>query len=205
LEIEDNGYFRMKDWEKEVRALMFFEGEKKTSTPNPREIGKKVLTYAVKYSQGETNKEEAKGFDTYTAWEKALSEESNNSVDSEVLKGRMDYYSNFVGYLAAQKHYSHECLKWLSTEAYIWNVHDVLHAAANYANIHAICWDIWKIVGGYWRTNRTKEISIFSNPEKRRKVIEYVRRIRELDTNAVQHLQTALDNWDKSHQYYLNT
>ena len=140
-----------------------------------------------------------------TAWEKAILDESNSNADSEILKGRMGYYTNFIGYLAAQKHYSHESLKWLASSAFIWNVHDILHAAANYANIHAICWEIWKIVGGYWRTDIDNEISIFKNPDKREQVTKLINRIHKLDISAVQHLQNALDNWDKSHQFYLKT
>lgn len=203
LEYEENGYFRMRDWEKETSVIMLIEGERKKAQ-DIREVSFHILSHAVELSKGYSREHEAWGFDAYDAWAKAVLDESNGRVDTKVLKNRMDYYSSFIGHLAAQKHYSHECLKWMATTCYIWNVHDVLHAAANYANIHGLMWDIWKAVGGYWR-DKDKEAVKFRDSSTRQHVVEIIRKARELDVSAVQHIQEALDNWDKSHAYYLES
>ena len=198
LDFEPDGYFRKSNWEKDLLAAVRIVGEK--NSPDGKSPEKDALQFGTTLSSGSEIGNASWGFATYERWARALEDESNSSVDGDLLKGRLRYYTHFIGHLAAQKWYTAAFLKERKTS--VGNVSDVLHAAANYAKIHELMWECWKVAGGYWRDS-DGEIEKFRNIEARQKIAAIVREVGELDRAAVTHMESALAAWDKPHAYYM--
>ena len=201
LRFEPNGYFRIKEWEKTTHAIVLV-GDRKTHMLSDEEVNKLVLEYAAEYSQGSVKDQESMGFDAYDAWARAIEDESIMSMDNKILEGKLLYHRNFVGHLAAQKWYTSDYLHNMKHKG--WNVSDVLYASANYARIHELMWDCWKICGGYWRKIKG-EVEGFRDGKARQEVALIIHKAEKLDVEAVNHLESALENFSKTHQYYLSS
>ena len=80
----------------------------------------------------------------------------------------------------------------------------MLHASANYAQIHELMWECWKVAGGYWRDSDA-ELKKFKDAGTRREIAAIVRKAGELDRSAVSYMESALASWDKSHSYYMES
>ena len=201
VQYEPNGYFRLMEWEKETLAIVLV-GYKKEHVVSEEEVNKRVLEYAVKYSQGSVKDQESMGFDSYIAWARAVEDEGITRMDNEILEGKLLYHRHFIGHLAAQKWYTSVYLHNMKHKG--WNVSDVLYASANYAKIHELMWDCWKIFGGYWREIKD-EVEKFRDEKARQEVVSIIHKAKKLDMEAVNHLESALENFSKTHQYYLKS
>jgi hypothetical protein len=197
LEFEPEGYFRKPDWEKDIVAAIRISGEKKSSDAD---LERQALEYCLSLSPGSDLDNASVGLATYERWARALEDESNGSVDDRILKGRLHYYTHFIGHLAAQKWYTASFLKSMPTK--VGSICDALHAAAGYAKIHELMWECWKVAGGYWRDS-DGELEKFRNAENRQKIAAFVRQAGELDRSAVGHVESALAVWERSHSYYM--
>ena len=112
----------------------------------------------------------------------------------------MQYHIRYVGNLAAQRWFTSCFLKEL--DAPVFCVGDVLHAAGCYARIHELMWDCWQVAGGYWR-NEDEEVQKLRDPSIRSQIASIIRAAGDLDARALQHLETAVRSWDKTHAYYM--
>lgn len=199
LDFEPEGYFRKNDWEKDAVAAIRIGGEKKVSDID---LERQALEYGVSLSRESVKNNASLGFATYERWARALEDESNGSVDDDVLKGRLHYYTHFVGHLAAQKWYTASFLKDMNIR--VGSICDALHAAANYAKIHELMWECWKVAGGYWRDSNG-EIGKLRDAENRREIAAIIREAGQLDRAAVAYLEPALASWNKTHAFYMKS
>jgi hypothetical protein len=78
----------------------------------------------------------------------------------------------------------------------------VLHASTDYARIHELMWESWRVAGGYWR-DADAELAKFRDAGARRDIAAIAREAGRLDGEAAIHLRSALAAWDKSHSYYM--
>ena len=201
VQYEPDGYFRLKKWEKEAVTIVLV-GPRKEQALSEEEVARRVLEYAVRYSQGSVKDQESMGFDSYTAWAKVIEDESITSMDYRILEGKILYHRHFIGHLAAQKWYTSDYLHNMKHKG--WNVSDVLYASANYAKIHELMWDCWKIFGGYWRDIKG-EVEKSRDGKAHQEVASIIHKAKKLDMDAVDHLKSALENLAKTHGYYLSS
>ncbi len=201
LQFEPNGYFRLNDWERNTLVAVRLGDKKKQSLPE-EELNHRALEYAVKFSQGSSREHESLGFNAYAAWKQAIEDDAIIDISDDILKGMLTYHRHFIGHLAAQKWYSSDYLHRMKRKG--WNVSDVLHASANYAKIHELMWDCWKIAGGYWR-KIDDEIAKFKKKENRQKIASIINEAKKKDMKAVDYLDSALENWNKTHSNYLKS
>jgi len=201
VQCEPNGHFRLKEWEKEASTVVLV-GDKKEHALSEKEVARRVLEYAVRYSQGSVKDQESMGFDSYTAWAQGIEDERITNMDYKILEGKILYHRHFIGHLAAQKWYTSDYLHNMKHKG--WNVSDILYASANYAKIHELMWDCWKIFGGYWRETKV-EVEKSRDGKARQEAVSIIDEAKNLDMNAVDHLESALENFSKTHGYYLKS
>ena len=201
LQLEPEGYFRKGDWERDTVAVVTICGERKDDTGRGQ-AERGVLENGIRLSSGATAGGEARGFESYRAWAQAVEDDDIEGLHEGVLRGRLQYHTNYVGHLAAQKWYTSVCLKDMEMKG--WNVSDVLFAAASYARIHELMWDCWRVAGGYWR-DADEEVGKFRDPEARKEIAQIIRAAGTQDETAVKHMEAALAAWHKSHAYYMKS
>ena len=201
LQFEPEGYFRKRDWEKDTMVVVRISGEKAES-PDRESLERQVLEYGTCLSQGLVHGNESWGFEAYKRWACAVEDEGTGDLSEDILKGRLQYHTHFIGHLAAQKWYTSVYLKDMKKRG--WNVSDTLCASANYAKIHELMWNCWQVAGGYWRDPMT-EVGKFRDTEVRREIAEIIREAGRLDKVAVGHMASALSAWDKTHAYYMKS
>jgi hypothetical protein len=199
MEFEPSGYFRKRDWERDTPVLFRLAGKKQ----DDELLEQRVLEQGVELSREATTAERAWGLAAYDAWAHAVEEDEHfaEAADS-VIKGRLEYHTHFVGHLASQKWYTSVYLRDMRKKG--WNVSDVLHASANYARIHELMWDCWKVAGGYWRDSDA-ELSKFREGSSRAQIAKIIRAAGSADEMAMAHLGSALEAWNKTHRYYLES
>ena len=200
IDFEPDGTFRKANWEPDLLAVVRIGSGGEDI--DRKESGKHTLTEGVSLSPGFTDEHLGWGFEAYEAWAQSVADPENETVDLEVLKGRMNYHKHFVGHLASQKWYTSASLK--SAETKVWSVSDTLHASANYAKIHELMWECWKVAGGYWRDTDT-EVPKFQSQAVRDQIVAIIREAKALDEAAVVCLQAGLGSWDRSHGDYTRT
>ena len=202
LKLSPEGYVANGDWETGVAALLFLR-EAADGAPEREVAERESLELGVRLSAGLVKGNQAWGLEAYEAWAGALEDESDVAdLSDEDLKGRMLYYRHLVGHLAAQKWYTSSYLRGMKEK--VWSVYDISHAAGNYARIHEVMWECWKVAGGYWRDSEA-EVPEFRDSANRHKIAGFVREMKQLDEAAVNHLSAALEKWDKTHRYYMDT
>lgn len=201
LELDPEGYFRRGEWEKDTVAVVAICGNRGVAADSGR-ADRRVLENGTSLSKGGVTGYEARGSESYRAWAEAVEDGGIEDLSDEVLRGRLQYHTNYVGHLAAQKWYTSVCLKDMEMKG--WNVSDVLYAAGSYAGIHELMWDCWKVAGGYWR-DPEEEVGKFRDPEARQEIAAIIRRAGTLDEAAVSHMAGALGAWDKSHAYFMKS
>ena len=198
LSFEDAGYFRKTDWEKDTLAAVRIR-EPLSPAPERDAVERQSLDLGVCHSQGAEVGHTGWGFEAYERWAQALQAEDIVDLDEDTLRGRLDYHTHFVGHLAAQKWYTACFLKDMQTK--VWSLSDILHAAACYARIHELMWEVWKVAGGYWR-DRDAEVTKFRDPAARAQIAALITEAQGLDEAAVEHLEGGLAAWDKTHAHY---
>ena len=201
LEFEPEGCFRKRDWEKDALAVVRISGTKAQASEG-ESPGRKVLEYGIDLSRGSISGNESWGVETYERWACAVEDEENETVTEDVLKGRLQYHTRFIGHLAAQKWYASSYLR--DMEKRVWSDSDVLHAAGNYVTIHELMWECWKVAGGYWR-DPIPEVEKFRDVGARREITGIIREAGKLDQAAAGHMEAALAAWDKTHSFYMQS
>ena len=67
---------------------------------------------------------------------------------------------------------------------------DLLHAAACYAEIHNLMWQVWDLVGGNGNPDAWK---LFARPDVRRQIVTVLEEVPRQDELAIPHIQQALE------------
>ena len=189
----EDGTFSAGEWEKRVVVLIRLVGEKDADHGNKKkDLYRKALKLALQSM--------ASGSATYDSFLNWLAEDVSD-VSDEILAERLGGFSGlFIGELASNRWYASLFLRSINT---VWSDSALLHAAGNFARIHELAWECWKIAGGYWREAET-EVPRFRNRENRREMAAIVKEIKDLEEDTAEQIRIALEKWDKTHAYYMS-
>jgi hypothetical protein len=201
-----HGYFRLGDWERNVIAVIGVGEERKAE--DSKSLCYTMIEKALKYSQSRQQGTRHYGLSAYDTWEAALLDDAAiDGVSDEIVSRRLLCHSLTAGFFASQKAFTvfPEC------QAPSMGVVEgfLRRAAAGPGLIHGLMWDVWHVVGGYWKGVRAGDREypwVFDNPDElrrfrdrgvRERAAAVVRRARQVDAQAIADLATAKDEWDR--------
>jgi len=203
-----HGTFRLADWERDVVAILGL-GEEISAQPKHHPCYTAVEN-ALKYSKSYTRDTKHYGLSTYDAWVSALlDEQSITGADDHVLSRRLLYHSSVAGNIACQKAFTAFPDYWDAVPSMGVISGFLQRAVAGPQIIHGLMWDVWQVVGGYWRGYRPgdaeyrarwendEEIRQFRDRAVRERAVEVVRRARRTDEQALAELREAKADWDR--------
>jgi hypothetical protein len=202
------GYFSLADWERDVVAIVGLGGQmpiKQKSHPCYTAI-ENGLRYSVSYTRGTKHY----GLSAYDAWTSALlDEESITGADDHVVSRRLLYHSSVAGNIACQKAFTAIPDYWDAVPS-MGVISGLLgHADDGPQIIHGLMWDVWQVVGGYWRGVKSgdaeyrirwdndEEIRRFRDRAVRERAVEVIRRAKRTDEQAIAALREAKADWDR--------
>jgi hypothetical protein len=201
-------YFHLADWERDVVAIL---GLGKEIAPKPKGHPCYVtIENALRYSESYTCDTRHYGLSAYDAWERALlDEESITGVDDHVVSRRLLYHSSVAGTIACQKAFTAfpDCWDAVPSMGVISGL--LQRAVAGPQIIHGLMWDVWQVVGGYWRGfkpgdaeyyarwDNAEEVRRFRERAVRERAVEVIRRAKRIDEQAIAELREAKADWDK--------
>lgn len=200
------GYFRLEDWESHTLAILGV-GEERPAQWD-KHLCYTVIQNALKYSRSHTRGTPHYGLAAYDAWERALlDDDCITSADDATIARRLLHHSAVAGFIACQKAFTvlPDCAA--PSMGVISNL--VRRASAGPGMIHGFMWDVWQVVGGYWRGvkpvgdgfrhywDNDEELRRFKKRGVRERAAQVVRRARQADAQALQDLQQAGEEWDQ--------
>lgn len=136
---EENGYFRKSDWYENTGGVIIL-GEKHEKPPLGQTY-RKALKLMVDISRTDTVFDRVNGIAAYDAWAEALAMDGEFPSDNEqVLRSRFMRTNMIVGSLAEMRWYGNITLQHMADPSHLSHTvsGDLLHAAAHYADIHAL-------------------------------------------------------------------
>lgn len=201
----EQGLFRLQNWESDVLAVLGIGSEKKMEWHySPCYI---AIENALRLSRSCTEGTLHYGLALYDAWERALlDEQSVRGVEDHILSRRLLYHSMVAGLLASQKAFTVLPPCEAPGMGIISGL--VSRAAAGPGIIHGLMWDVWQIAGGYWRGIKSgglehelywendEELRRFRERSVREQSVAVIRKARQVDAQALQDLQEAKEVWD---------
>jgi hypothetical protein len=192
VELEPSGMFRVRGWfDYEPGFSCIVVGEKVTR-PTLAETYRAALPWLLRVARTpSTFGGRANGLAAYGVWMQHLQRDEDFPQDEAVLRGRHDVHNNLVGFLAEARWYGSlflaqaangESLPFRATS-------HLLHAAACWAEIHALMWKVWDLAGGNGNPDAWR---LFARPEVRRSMLPVLEEARRQDTEATEHIEKAL-------------
>jgi hypothetical protein len=202
------GYFSLSDWERDVVAVVGL-GEEISVKPECHPCYM-AIENALRYSESHTRGTKHYGLSAYDAWESALlDEESITGADDDIVSRRLLYHSTVAGNIACQKAFTAFPDYWDAVPSMAVISGLLQRAAAGPQIIHGLMWDVWQVVGGYWRGikpgdaeyrvrwDNDEEIRRFRDRAVRERAVEVIRRARRTDEQAIAELREAKADWDR--------
>lgn len=202
VEFEPSGYFRKRDWAKDVHSLLIV-GEKQPK-PSLKETYREALEFALKVVRTPMVRPEPKapewyrnrhnGLAAYTAWAGHLLRDEDFPADDEVtLRAHYEVHNGAVGMVAEARWYGSQFLIGMTdhvdTHIHRDMIEDLLHAAALYAGEHELMWKLWDLAGGIG--NPEAHIRL-ADPAVRRQMAPLILQARDKDAAAAEHIERAL-------------
>jgi hypothetical protein len=200
--------FRLADWERDVVAIVGL-GEETPLTPKLHPCYT-AIENALRYSKSHTRGAKHYGLSAYDAWERALlDEDSIASADDHVVSRRLLYHSSVAGNIACQKAFTAFPDYWDSVPSMGVISGLLQRAVAGPQIVHGLMWDVWHVVGGYWkgakagdaeyrmRWDNDEEVRRFRDRAVREQAVQVIRRARRTDKQALAELREAKDDWDR--------
>jgi hypothetical protein len=201
------GTFRLADWERDVVAILGL-GEETSAKPEHHPCYTAIQN-ALKYSKSYTRGTKHYGLSAYDAWERALlDEESITGADDFVVSRRLLYHSSVAGNIACQKAFTAFPDYWDAVPS-MGVISGLFQCAtAGPQIIHGLMWDVWHVVGAYWRGckpgdseykarwDNAEEVGRFRDRAVRERAVEVIRRARRTDEQSLAELREAKTEWD---------
>jgi hypothetical protein len=188
-EIEPSGQFRKRDWYKDTTALMIL-GEK---LPPPK-IGDAVMEamrWAVQIARTPMVHGRYCGLAAYDAWAEHILRDKEIPADDEaLLRQRHAAHEGAIGAVAEARWYAAQWLIEALEKLHHKRHEEMLHAAACYAQEHALMWQIWNLAGGIGNPEAYQK---FANPALRRQMAAIILQARDKDAEAIRHIENALN------------
>jgi RNA polymerase sigma factor (sigma-70 family) len=192
VEFEPSGYFRKRNWFKDVFRLIVL-GEKKRRPPFKRTY-KDALSWAVKLAltpvvQGDC----ASGLAAYDAWARAISQD-DEFTDKKVkeLHHRYHVHTDASGTIAEGRWYAFQFLQKIMNDVDC-PKSEISEAAKCYDAEHTLMWQLWGLVGGPGAS--VKKAKLFKEREVRQKSAEIILQARDQDKKAINFLEQAMKSW----------
>lgn len=192
LEYEKSGEFRKRAWFKDTPALLLI-GER-TARPDLDAVASEALRFALEVTRTPIIwPERYNGLAAYTAWARALeNDEDFSEEDLPVLRQRHGVHDDMVNVIAEGRWYAAHFLWWVAEhEPEI--ADDLAKAALCYEAEHDRMWDLWRLAGGVGRSDA--HALRLAEPAIRREMSAIIKLARDLDAEAAQHIERALQRW----------
>jgi RNA polymerase sigma factor (sigma-70 family) len=192
VEFEPNGYFRKRNWFKDVYRLIIL-GEKKRRPPLKKAC-RDALSWAVKLArtpvvQGDC----AAGLSAFDAWAKAISlDEEFTDKKVKELHHRYHVHMDASGTIAEGRWYAYQFLQKVLEDVDC-PKGEISKASKCYDAEHTLMWQLWGLVGGPGAS--VKKAKLFKEKEIRQKSAAIILQARERDEKAAHHLELALKSW----------
>jgi hypothetical protein len=202
IEKEPSGYYRKRDWAKDVQSLMIV-GEK-TTRPSLKDTYRAALEFGLKVARipmvrpepdvTEWYKHRHNGLAAYTAWAEHLQRDDDfPDGDETVLQQRYQVHNDAVGAVAEARWYGSQFLIGMTSGGddliHRDAIEDLYHAAALFAGEHGLMWELWDLAGGISNPEAWKQ---FADPAVRRKMVPIIQEARRKDDKAIDHLERVL-------------
>jgi hypothetical protein len=202
IEKEPSGYFRKRDWAKDVISLLII-GEK-GPRPSLKETYRAALEFGLKVTRTSMVRPEPNapewyqhrhnGLAAYTAWAQHLLRDEDFPIgDEALLQQRHQVHFDAVGGVAEARWYSSQFLIGMTTGGddiiHRDAIEDLYRAAALYAGQHGLMWQLWNLTGGIGNPEAWK---LFADPAVRRKMVPIIQEAGRKDAEAADHLERVL-------------
>jgi hypothetical protein len=204
----EHGSFSLADWERDVVAIVGL-GEEISVKPECHPCYT-AIENALRYSESHTRGTKHYGLSAYDAWESALlDDESITGADDDIVSRRLLYHSTVAGNIACQKAFTAFPDYWDAVPSMAVISGLLQRAAAGPQIIHGLMWDVWQVVGGYWRGikpgdaeyrvrwDNDEEVRRFRDRVVRERAVEVIRRAKQTDEQAIAALREAKAEWDR--------
>jgi hypothetical protein len=205
IEKEESGYYRKKNWAKDVLSLLII-GDKK-ERPSLNDTYRSALEFGLRVTRTpmvrpepdapEWYQKRHNGLAAYTAWaDHLLRDDDFHEGDETVLQQHHQVHNDAIGTVAEARWYGSQFLIGMTQNGddivHRDAIEDLYHAAALYAGEHALMWELWDLAGGNGNPTAWRK---FSDPVVRRKMIPVILQARDKDAQAAVHLERVLENW----------
>lgn len=187
LEFEPGGYFSKRNWFADTVSIVLI-GDR-TAAFEGAEARRAALEWAVEVARTPERMGRHSGFAAYTAWAEQLSHDDEfPSGDEAVLRQRHQVHFPQAGTLAELRAWAAAYLRRMA-DLEPAMAGDLLAAADCYSTEHDLMWQVWELAGGPSNPDAWRNLA---RPEVRRRIIPVLLQARELDMEAVAHLERAL-------------
>jgi hypothetical protein len=197
-EFEPSGEFRKHDWFSYPPGFSFITiSPKEKERPTLKETYRRALEWMLQVARTPvTFGDRHNGLAAYDAWAEHLLRDQDFPQDDGVLFQRHDVHNSVVGFVAEARWYGSQFLIGM-TEGGDDLVHrdaieDLYHAAALYAGMHGLMWQLWNLVGGIDNPDVWRQ---FADPTIRRQMVPIIHQAHDKDTRAAEHIERVLDRW----------
>jgi len=192
LEFEPCGYFRKRNWGAETWDAMSVGQQ--TSEPDRKEVFRKALQWALEVARTpKTWEDRPNGIAAYDAWVEHLRRDEEIAAwkPGDAGDSPFDVHRDATDVIAEGRWYASHFLVRETPECMPYQASHLYAAASCYAKEHELMWDVWRNEGAMGRS--AEAAANFADPEVRRRSIAIIEQARDLDAQAADHLQAALD------------
>jgi hypothetical protein len=192
VELDANGMFRASDWFSYPPGFsIMLVGGKKDRAPLG-ETYRDALAWMLQVARTPlTFGDRRNGLAAYGAWAAQVGCDEDFRADEALLRERHDVHNGVVGTLAEARWYGMQFLLQAGSGEILpyRAAAELLHAAACYAEIHALMWRVWDLAGGNGNPDAWR---LFARPEARQRIAAVLREACRQDEMAVGSIERAL-------------
>ena len=193
LEFEPNGYFRKRDWEAETWDV-FTVGQRKYE-PDRKAAFRNALRWGLEVARTpKTWQNRPNGIAAYDAWIEHLQRDAEiaNWKPGDSPDPPFNVHRDATDTIAEGRWYVSHFLVRETPECMPYQASHLYAAASCYAKEHELMWAVWRNEGGMHRNPETA--ANFNDPDVRHRSITLIEQARDLDKQAADHIEAALQS-----------
>jgi hypothetical protein len=187
---EENGYFRKKNWFKDIHAIIPLNQSKEKKLL--KEIYISALEWALEIIRRPKVKNFHNGLVAYTVWAEKLAQDENFPEDNMqiLLERKMVHYDAMT--MVAERFQAIKFLKSIAEHKDFTKAKEILLLAAQAFEEEYKCMkEWWTVIGNIW-DDELAQIKIMANHEIRKKFIPFIIKARENDEKGANFIEKAL-------------
>ncbi len=186
---EPTGEYRVRGWFAHTPALILL-GERGEPPPLQDTLREAYRRAVVLVRTPEMNGYSG-GLAAFDTWAAALEDDANWPEDMAVRRTRYGRHQTEVGQVAEGRWYASLILAaHAGNEGHVSAPEHLLAAAACYARIHRLMWDVWGAAGGIGDDDA--KVVQGTGRDARRRIAALLREARDADAEAAEHLERAI-------------